>query len=201
MPPQVAFRAVLAPRYAESKVSPDSGPDNVHLVVALSVVSVLCALSFLLAALYRTRLGKARSTSEEILESLNLTKQELAEVINIRDIQGKEVRRLHKIATQYVLMHGRLPQGMLQQIAADVERVSTDQERVLASNPSQDVFVVGSDEEDESRVRDSVVTNASAVETDSAAPRIATTGVVHTAAHVSSGEAARPRRRDGGMSC
>ncbi|KZL64944.1 hypothetical protein CI238_07119 [Colletotrichum incanum] len=209
MPPQEAFRAVLAPRYAESEVFANSCSDSVRLVVAMSVVSILCTLSFLLAALYRTRLWKARSISEEILDSLNLTKQKLAEVINIRDVQRREVHRLHKIATRYVIMHGRLPQAVMEQIATEVERASTDQERVPAYNPSrdvrmpghEDVFVVGSDEdgEDEMRVRDSSVTNASTFKTDSAAPRVAATGVVHTAAQVSSGKAERLRGLGDGM--
>ncbi|GKT43296.1 uncharacterized protein ColSpa_03477 [Colletotrichum spaethianum] len=196
MPPYEAYRAHLARRYTESDASANTCSDHGRIVVALAVVSVLCAIGFFLAALYCIRFWKARLASEADLDSLNLTKQELAEVIKIRDVQCGEVRRLHKIAARYVLLHGRLPQGVLEQIAEENERASADEERAPAHSfprdgplpRHEDVFVVGSDEdeEDETRVRDSGVTNVSVFETDSAAPRVATTGVMHTAAQVSS---------------
>ncbi|KAK1979650.1 hypothetical protein LZ30DRAFT_783292 [Colletotrichum cereale] len=197
MPPHEAYRANLSLRYPESEGSFFSCPINMPLLVALGVFIVLFVYGLYMAVLYRGKLAKACSDNREILNSLILTKQDLAKAMGLQETQRRDIMRLHKIG---VFENGPLPSTMSEQVAAEIEQVQGYQEWELEGKSQledEEVFVVGSGEEedDETRIRDSVVTNASTVETDPDAPRIATTGVVRTAVRLS-GEAARPRRAD-----
>ncbi|EFQ31715.1 hypothetical protein CGRA01v4_04730 [Colletotrichum graminicola] len=175
----------LSPRYSKSDDSPYSY--LAAFSVGLSIPLLLTCLLVIVA--WRRDVSKAKSEKKEILNSLTLTKQKLAEAIELHEKQRKDIQRLHRIGSRYVLEHGPL------QITAEVEQVPEDGDRVPEGNPPPedgDAFVVSDEEEwdSDTPARHSLVSAASTVETDPAAPRIATTGVMPTAAHLS-GEAAR----------
>ncbi|KAK1585153.1 uncharacterized protein LY79DRAFT_671254 [Colletotrichum navitas] len=176
MPPHEAYHARLSPRSAESDRS------RVSYLAPFAVgTSVALFLAFLITiALWRRDVFKARSENREMLKSLTLTKQQLAEAIELHEKQSRYIRQLHNISSRYVVEHGPLPLAVLEQVAAEVGQVPE-------GNPSPengDEFVVSDDEEweNETRARESLVSDDSRVETDPAAPRIATIGVMRTAA-------------------
>ncbi|KAK1998730.1 hypothetical protein LX36DRAFT_21615 [Colletotrichum falcatum] len=194
MPPHEAYLASLSPRHDES--------DEPLLNYVLPLVVVVIAFLGLFVAYilniesYKKDLCKARSENREILNSLIITRQELNDAIDVKENQRRDLRRLHKIGSRYVAEHGPLPPAVLEQIAAEIEQLPDHQDWESARNSSsgaQGMSVAGGDEEgqNETRARASVISEASAVETDPAAPRIATSGAVHTATCVSVEEADR----------
>ncbi|KAK2015472.1 hypothetical protein LZ32DRAFT_616129 [Colletotrichum eremochloae] len=183
MPPHEAYHASLSPRHADS--------DTELLISLFFLIAALIAIAILsfFALSYRSDLKKADSEKKEIFNSLILTKQELSKAISFQKKQRRDLWRLHKIGSRYVVEHGPLPSAVLEQIAAETEQMPEDGDWELGGSPSTGEDVVSSlssdgERENETRVRQSVVSNASTVETDPAAPRIATTGFVRTAARL-----------------
>ncbi|KAK2034248.1 hypothetical protein LX32DRAFT_721241 [Colletotrichum zoysiae] len=200
--PHGAYRASLSPRSIRS----DDWP-LIATVIAAASIFLICIF---IIALYRRDVFKAWSENKKLLKSLNLTKRELKEAIELQETQRKDILRLHNMGARYVAEYGPLPSAVVGRVAAEIgewlEGGNCEQE----GNPSPedgDAFVVGGDAEVENEARDgdsvvsgastiptedrnSFVSDMSLVETDPAAPRVATIGVMRTAARLSV-EAAR----------
>ncbi|KAK2041586.1 hypothetical protein LZ31DRAFT_597111 [Colletotrichum somersetense] len=166
--PHEAYRASLSPRSIRS--------DDWTLIATVIAAASIFLICIFIIVLCRRDVFKAWSENKKLLKSLNLTKRELEEAIELQETQRKDILRL---------------------MGAEGN----------SSPKDGDAFVVGGDAEGENEARDgdsvvsgvstiptedrnSFVSDMSSVETDPAAPRVATIGVMRTAARLSM-EAAR----------
>ncbi|TQN64598.1 hypothetical protein CSHISOI_10828 [Colletotrichum shisoi] len=215
MPPYEAPLAVQAPRYTESEASTGNCSEVLGLVVTVIALSVLCVLTLLTATIQWRRFLTARESQQEIADSLNGMLQNFSRLREKNEAQSKEVFRLQKVVKRFMpsaqTQSSWVTQATTERNATGTARVpgATKHEREDNLTPRaplplhEEVFVVGCDEEEEEEAAEQNTEHdaracdsrpdSSTFEDDPSAPRIATTGVVHTGARLPSEEPASAR--------